>query len=161
MLLPIKILSNLNQFSKGGKLKRRRPSLSTVSKWGLRGNCDQSAMSHGCTDRGAWLEKKHAGETWDSCSVSNLIGKTARVFKENLDFCMYIIVTICISFFVSFDHFLYFCTNKIYECLLIKKNLFLCIPGTRKIAKEPRKLTQALPWSKYFLVLSCFPCKML
>ena len=35
-----------------GKLKKdkRRALLSTVSKdLGLRGNCDQSAMSHGCT----------------------------------------------------------------------------------------------------------------
>ena len=37
---------------RGGKLKKdkRRALLSTVSKdLGLRGNCDQSAMSHGCT----------------------------------------------------------------------------------------------------------------
>ena len=73
------------------------------------------------------VEKKHAGETWDSCSVSNLIGKAARVL-ESWTFIVHYCNDLHFVFLIL-DHLcIYFCTKILkwkYITILVLKNVSL------------------------------------
>lgn len=102
-----------------GEIVTSQPCLMGVRRQWRTGVC----RNHGAKQ----VEKKHAGETWDSCSVSNLIGKAARVLPPmalvhqllNKESWFFPLCTLCNDLHFVFSLIIllllciYFCTKKL------------------------------------------------